>query len=259
MQNNNDTKLNIFYEDEGGYVDVSKSSFMNYFISMHKQEWIKNCQRVRAVAQCLLMEESVSVKISKKEQTELHKKIQNEIQRSGGFIADTTQCLKDILTCSTAAVHFAKDPLKQNLAEKCQLQYLQTIKGKVNLYKLPALGKKAVYLADGELKTNCTKAPSGTDSTKSLDFADANGDRTYYYYAKFTQIEGGAQNNQEKDAVCFVEQANHYANKHSHTEQVFILLVDGRYYTETRKADIRKKIDANNYHRVRVCSCDEIE
>lgn len=93
----------------------------------------------------------------------------------GGFIADMKLCLKDILICSTTTVHFAKDPTTQT---------------KKHCRKL-----SAVISANNQ--GNCELAQAGTHRTRSLDFADTNGCHTYYY-AKMTQIESGAQNNQER-------------------------------------------------------------
>ena len=119
-------------------------------------------------------------------------------------------------------------------------------------------GKNASYLIDGEIVSGLSKKPSGSNSTKSIDFkANDRGMSAEYYYAKHTSAEGGAQDNQCDDGKRFIEQANIYATQHS-DDNVFILLVDGAYYNDERKEKIRSMIAPENRDRVRVCGCDEV-
>ena len=165
--------------------------------------------------------------------------------------------MNNIIHNDIATIHFAKDPKRQNLAEKCQLEYLQTQKARPTVDGLPSQGIKAIYFVDGEKITGCkTKPATASNSTKSIDFLDTKDNSLFY--AKMTQHSGGSQDDHYKDCVCFIEQANLYLNKHTASDEVFILLVDGAYYTNKKKQSLRDQIDIANLQQVRVCSCDDI-
>jgi hypothetical protein len=183
---------------------------------------------------------------------DLTTKVDNACARTGGIIC-RIQTLMSIMKDDVAAYSFAKDPLKQNFAELLQHAYLRDVKGKTEITKMVDKGKKAYYLVDGEMVSGLSNKPSGSNSTKSLDFQCDN----EYYYAKHTSAKGGAQDNQCDDGKRFIEQANIYAAKYN-DDKVFILLVDGAYYNDARKNKIRDMISQENKHRVRVCGCDEV-
>lgn len=228
---------------------MSKEDFNREFKNKKQLIWQINITNVKNIATGIINE-----KISKsdKEVICLLKKIRNAQERTGGAITET-EILQSIISNNTAAFAFAKDPLKQNFAENFQFTWLHSNKKKYALHKLPSGRSGAIYLVDGELITGLTKKPTGSNSTKSIDFNNNN----EYYYAKHTEICGGAQDNQCEDGKKFVEQANKYCSKHK-DNKVFILLIDGAYYTEEKKQKIRSIVSEENKHRVRVCGCYEV-
>lgn len=234
-------------------------SFNQQFEKAIQQAWRSNILSVKQTALALqvldgktLGEKPTMEKKMAKECKDLSIKIDNACARTGGIIC-REQTLKSIANDDVAAYSYAKDPLKQNFAELFQHDYLRDVKGKSAITKMSGGGKKAHYLIDGEMVSGLSKKPSGSNSTKSIDFQCDN----EYYYAKHTSAEGGAQDNQCDDGKRFIEQSNIYVSQHD-DDKVFILLVDGAYYNDVRKNKIRAMIAPEHQQRVRVCGCDEV-
>jgi hypothetical protein len=233
-------------------------SFNQQFEKAIQLAWKTNINRVKEIARAVHNNASASEfpqftpKQFVKECGDLSTKVDNACTRTGGMIC-RTQSLMSIMQDDVAAYSYAKDPLKQNFAELFQHDYLRDIKGKSSITKMSGGGKKAHYLIDGRMVSGLSKKPSGSNSTKSIDFQRDN----EYYYAKHTSAEGGAQDNQCDDGKRFIEQANIYATQHN-DDKVFILLVDGAYYNDARKNKIRAMVAPEHQHRVRVCGCDEV-
>jgi len=234
-------------------------SFNQQFEKAIQQAWRSNILDVKQTALALqvldnkLLGEKLTMdKKMAKECRDLSIKIDNACARTGGILC-REQTLKSIANDDVAAYSYAKDPLKQNFAELFQHDYLRDVKGKSAITKMSGGGKKAYYLIDSQMVTGLSKKPSGSNSTKSIDFQCDN----EYYYAKHTSSEGGAQDNQCDDGKRFIEQANIYVSQHD-DDKVFILLVDGAYYSDARKNKIRAMIASEHKHRVRVCGCDEV-
>ena len=227
---------------------MDRDTFNMQFTMKKQMGWRQNINNVVELARSI----KENTGKTSKEIKDLKTKITNASRRTGGFISEQ-EILDSIIISNTAAYAFAKDPLKQNFAENFQYDWIVKNKNKPNLRKLSSGGSNAIYLVDGELITELTKKPSGSKATKSIDFQNDN----EYYYAKHTEICGGAQDNQCNDGKKFVEQANLYCNKHQ-DNKVFILLVDGGYYTEEKKLSIRSTISEQNRHRVRVCGSYEV-
>jgi len=252
----NDTKINtvpksIFKFD-------SEMSFNQQFENAIQQAWKVNINRVKEIARAVY-NNAPATEFPQftptqfvKECRDLSTKIDNACERTGGIIC-RVQTLMSIMKDDVVAYSFAKDPLKQNFAELFQHDYLRDMKGKHAIIKMSGGGKKAHYLIDGNDVTGLSKKPSGSNSTKSIDFQCDN----EYYYAKHTSADGGAQDNQCDDGKRFIEQANIYVSQHN-DDKVFILLVDGAYYNDDRKNKIRAMIAPEHHHRVRVCGCDEV-
>ena len=236
-------------------------SFRQSFINHRRKAWQFNIQRVQEVATILnehgpqtvafnIPAHFTNKDITVKNVRDLNTKIVNADERTGGFITQT-QILQSIINDPVAACAYAKDPLKQNFAENFQYKWLKQY-GHHDLQKLSSGGKQAWYLVNGELVTNLPRKPSGSNATKSIDFQCNH----KYFYAKYTNAAGGAQDNQCADGKCFIEQANIYCNQHQ-DDKIFILLVDGDYYDTATKDAIRAIISPANKERVCVCSSDE--
>ena len=122
---------------------------------------------------------------------------------------------------------FIKDPTRQNvhknLASKC-IKSLEIVK---NFKKLPADGKNAIYLVDGNiLKGNLPKEE--LKNTKSISFMWNCNDLTFYAYHKYTEVSGGVQGKQYSQIQDFLRNAKDFNKKNT----ILLAICDGCYYLE---------------------------
>ena len=143
-------------------------------------------------------------------------KIQNESDRKGYNYEDI---IDEIKNSRLYASCFAKDPMKQNIAEKIQMILLKKIYPEIK--KLPNGGKNALYISNGKLSNK-----KGKSTAKSIDFKY----NEVLFYAKYTKERGGAQDNQYNDCKNFIREAKKFTcNKY-----LFVLVIDGDYYDEEK-------------------------
>jgi len=161
------------------------------------------------------------------------KKVKSYCEKWGD---DFDSVLNEIITNDRFARFFIKDPKKQNVYEMIFLNHVNDIG--YNISKLTSHGKNAVCLDnDG----NIVYGSSKINTTKSMDFiGDDNGNITYYYH-KYTNESGGAQDNQYSDVVHFITNAS--KNKNGNT--LFVAVCDGDYYTDNKIKEL-KSICGNN-------------
>jgi hypothetical protein len=209
----------------------SKINFEDYLKNKIKEYWKINIDEV--------IEDSKKEKIP----SYLNKKIINECNKKGFIYKDI---LLQIQNSKEYASFFAKDPLKQNIAEKTQIEYINKNTNK-NIIKLPSAGPNSVFFKNGELIIHKDDEMNNSfKNTKTFDFKSLTVDnKIEYYYAKYTNEEGGAQDNQYKDAVSFIDQANLYYKKNKFSDIKFILILDGNYYIK-KMNDIKKLINHSN-------------
>lgn len=127
---------------------------------------------------------------------------------------------------------FAKDPLKQNITETLVENILKSP-------KLPAGGKNCIRFDEVGNITN----KKGNNVSKSADFY-ING---VYYTQKYTNENGGAQDNQFADVEQFLRNG-------SKTTKVGAIL-DGEYWSSKREV-LKKDFDKNP--NVKITSVDEM-
>lgn len=135
----------------------------------------------------------------------VQEKISNHITAFDGIMT-REEIEEAILNNIIVASKFCKDPGKQNISEKLAAEVL-------GLKKLSASGKKCIRFNDnGDIVSN------SAGNTKSADFK-ING---YYVTQKYTDGEGGAQDNQRNDVIDFLKRGS---LKHK-----VAALVDGLYW-----------------------------
>lgn len=115
----------------------------------------------------------------------------------------------------------AKDPSKQNLCELLAKEYIEMSLGQ-EIIKLPSRGLNAQYVVHGVI----TVGRQSTDIGKSIDFTWGSNKLTAYMTHKYTNNEGGAQDNQANDATKFLQNASYSNNK----KLMFYVGCDGAYY-----------------------------
>lgn len=125
---------------------------------------------------------------------------------------------------------FMRDPKRQNIYEKIFIK--EMIKNNIEVIKLNSSGKNAFYVIDDEIKTNIVK-PIGH---KSLDFLIKIKNKEIYLINKYTNEEGGSQDNQFNDVIIQLK------NIGTKTRNKVWVCLDGEYYT---KEKIDKLISLN--------------
>lgn len=157
-------------------------------------------------------------------------KIKNHAKAFEGLITEE-EIQEGILTNVIIASKFCKEPSKQNISEKLAIQVL-------GVEKLPTQGKNCIRFNDsGDIVS------SSEGHTKSADFMY----QDYYATQKYTDGEGGAQDNQRNDVIDFLKRGS-IKNK-------VVAIVDGPYWDKYRK--ILKEMFINNPN-VLVTSISEI-
>jgi hypothetical protein len=139
----------------------------------------------------------------------VQKKIANHVAAFDGIMS-AEEVREAILTSVIVASKFCKDPGKQNISEKLAAEVL-------GLPKLPASGRNSIRFTDsGDIVS------TAAGNTKSADFI-WNG---YYTTQKYTDCEGGAQDNQRNDVIDFLKRGS---IKHK-----VAAIVDGAYWDKYR-------------------------
>lgn len=136
---------------------------------------------------------------------------------------------KDRITASI----FIKDPLKQNITENLISAYLKTV-------KLPSSGKRCVRF---DSEGNIVDA-KGNNISKSADFYIGG----VYYTQKYTNENGGAQDNQFADVEQFLRNGS---KKHK-----VGAILDGNYW-KTHKRILKKEFACNP--NVKITCADELK
>lgn len=147
-----------------------------------------------------------------------------------------------ILKDNIFAINFVKDPSKQTFHQNLAAKFISEIEGVEDFKTLPAGGKSALYIVNGILGTE-DEVIKG--SSKSIDFYWKYKDYECYAAHKYTDMDGGSQDNQYADLTNFL--AN--ASKSRYENKLFFAIGDGRYYqrkhTKT-KNDCSSKIEYMN-------------
>lgn len=189
-------------------------NFTEYVESEKKKARLRNIEQVRKEIDSSWVEE----------------KIMNHVRAFDGIM--TKEEVKEaILSNIIVASKFCKDPGKQNISEKLAAEVLK-------LDKLPSAGKNCIRFDD---EGNITFTSTG--NTKSADFI-CDG---YYATQKYTDGEGGAQDNQRNDVIDFLKRGS-IKNK-------VMAIVDGPYWDKYRP--ILKKEFQNNEN-VKITSVTEL-
>ena len=149
----------------------------------------------------------------------VQEKIKNHIEAFDGVMTET-EVRDAILTNIIVASKFCKDPGKQNISEKLAIEVL-------GVKKLPSQGKNCIRFND-----NGDIVSTSSGNTKSADFMYGE----YYATQKYTDGEGGAQDNQRNDVIDFLKRGS---IKHK-----VAAIVDGVYWDKYR--DVIRAEFANN-------------
>lgn len=165
------------------------------------------------------------------DKTWVKQKIQNHLEAFNGlFTYDEIRA--DILTNTITASKFCKDPSKQNISENLAAEVL-------NWKKLPAQGKNCIRFNDNG---DIVSASSG--NTKSADFYEMG----YYITQKYTEGDGGAQDNQRNDVIDFLKRGS--------IKYKVMAIVDGDYWDNKYRSILIEEF--KNNPNVKITSVTEL-
>lgn len=151
--------------------------------------------------------------------TWVQEKINNHVKSFDGLM--TNEEVKEaILTNTIVASKFCKDPSKQNISEKLAIEVL-------GVTKLPSQGEKCIRFND-----NGDIVSTSSGNTKSADFMY----KEYYTTQKYTNNEGGAQDNQRNDVIDFLKRGS--------ISHKVAAIVDGDYWDKYRPI-LQKEFENN--------------
>lgn len=149
---------------------------------------------------------------------------------------------QEILNNDIVASFFIKEPTRQNFTEKIIAKELSHLPNFINLKN-----SDKIYVNEGQI---VDYKPIGM---KNIDyFWEINGIK-YYATQKYTNGNGGAQDNQFHEIVAFVREAN---KGKTPLNTKFVVIVDGNYYTQSKIQELQS-LNANN--RVIISSYREVE
>ena len=154
-----------------------------------------------------------------------------------------------ILTDDLFILFFIKDPGKQSIHQKLASEYLEKVENVYEFSTLPANGKNALYVINGMVLTE-EQANVSSSTVKSIDFEwkylNQVGDIIQCYAShKYTNDEGGGQDNQYKDIISFLENSQ----KHKSTNTFFYAICDGKYYQRATNGYMTRMEYLNNTYR----------
>lgn len=159
--------------------------------------------------------------------------------------------LERIRTDPLTRAQFRKDPTRQSIHENTQIEWIQK-----NLYadcvKLPA-AKGGTYF-DGFKMLSIHPRPA--TATKSLDIHSPSAHM--YGVLKYTTVAGGAQDNQYRDVKHFIQQMRGYLDGNPLAPELFLIYLDGAYYTLTKRAELEAMIPDVHKQKIKVVSVQSI-
>lgn len=159
--------------------------------------------------------------------------------------------LAEIRTNAMVRSFFRKDPVRQSIHEKSQVEWLR-IKLLPDVVKLNgAVG--GLYFNDYRL-TNVHPRPISASKTLDIYSAETN----TYGVLKFSTTVGGAQDNQFTDVKIFIQQMIGYIDSSSHSSERFMFFLDGPYYTESKLENIRMMIPIDKSDKIIITSVARI-
>jgi len=161
------------------------------------------------------------------------RKIKRAAEKRGVAPEDVLAVIRD---SRLYRAEFIKDPKRQNLYEKIAAAAIKSMPG---VRGFEHYGTNKVELVGGVPKRRGGGRRAGPGAAKSVDFGWKRGGLEYFAAHKYTKELGGAQDNQYRDILAFVGEAN----KNTAVGRVFVAIADGEYYDFADAGSKTKKID----------------
>jgi len=161
------------------------------------------------------------------------RKIKRAAEKRGVAPEDVLAVIRD---SRLYRAEFIKDPKRQNLYEKIAAAAIKSMPG---VRGFEHFGTNEVELVGGVPERRGGGRRAGPSIAKSVDFGWRRGGFEYFAAHKYTKELGGAQDNQYRDILAFVKEAN----KNTNARRVFVAIADGEYYGFVDASGKLKKID----------------
>jgi hypothetical protein len=157
-------------------------------------------------------------------------KIEQFIKRTGNIFTKE-EIIINVKNNDLVAAMFAKNPVKQNIYES---KIPDSLKDVCKLNKLPNGNKNSLrFNKQGKLVSG--KITDIENYSKSVDFSGTINNKKFYFTQKYTQGKGGAQDNQYRDILQFID----YAIQNKERGYGVGIIIDGDYYIN--KIDVIKE------------------
>jgi hypothetical protein len=211
--------------------EKKEKTFLEFYREFSVAQATRNIQECSKEAKRILEEEETT-----KEGKKLLKKIQNYLDRTG-LQMRVASVLKQITENELVASQFSKDPIRQNISERTQMEFLK-LKG-IEITKLAGASDQAWRFLKGTgilTQTNKSK-----NTTHSLDFERVGSEWHDFIMGKTTIGEGGIQNHQREEMVEILKEMELYISKNDDNKR-FVLLLDGDHYN---LEDLRELTSSN--------------
>lgn len=168
-------------------------------------------------------------------------KIRNHIKKWGGMFKEE-EIKNQIMENDLVASKFIKEPGKQSSHEIAACKYIQKIRKIDKIENLPSSTK--TFFVNGLLTED-----RGDSNVKSVDMELTYKGEKIYVFHKYTDVEGGSQDNQYNDVINCLNNAIGTKNK-------VIFICDGDYYRRKNRMVFLKNKQTS---KVKVCNIYELE
>ena len=143
---------------------------------------------------------------------------------------------------------FRKDPTRQTIHEKTQINYIK--KTYPDAYK-----PNNVCFSNKKIHT-ILKNKRPPNSTKTFDLYIPS--EKIYGILKYTTTSGGSQDNQYADVKSFIVQASGYFSENKEAQEKFYFFLDGEYYTEKKIKELEQMIMDEYVSKIVITSCEKL-
>lgn len=143
---------------------------------------------------------------------------------------------------------FRKDPTRQTIHEKTQINYIK--KTYPDAYK-----PNNVCFSNKKIHT-ILKNKRPPNSTKTFDLYIPS--EKIYGILKYTTTSGGSQDNQYADVKSFIVQASGYFSENKEAQEKFYFFLDGEYYTEKKIKELEQMITDEYVSKIVITSCEKL-
>ena len=173
---------------------------------------------------------------------DLKTKVENFAKRYGISVEVVENKIRDD---SLFALQFSKDPAKQSIHQKIAASFIKNLPLVSSFEVLPQSGKNAYYIFNGVITKgeNIRNTKKGKSIDFKWDYTFRNRKLQFYATHKYTELTGGAQDNQFDDVGQFLSNARDLIDNN-----VFLFsITDGGHYLGRETKISNRVISKINY------------